>query len=247
MIGERPKLNIWDLARTSAKVAFPVLRGDIPSTALEVFLAVFDSSYAKRYEEYIEKNLKDAEERLTRLEMACIPSEGPVLSNTDCSALGILCEIAVEADRDFLVEDASEIIKRATWDGIDERTLLRAIRFLEEAGYVKGLYHANMAAEEIPRVRVLHDGFERYLRDGYAGYGDLYRMVVWFLLREMESKEAVRYGDVIANSNFPPVYIIHVLDDLNERGLVKAKIQDYPRDLSFVYGISETLRRTTTS
>ncbi len=29
--------------------------------------------------------------------------------------------------------------------------------------------------------------------------------------------------------------------------LVNAKIQDYPRDLSFVYGVSETLRRTAAS
>jgi len=118
---------------------------------------------------------------------------------------------------------------------------------LEEVDYLKGLYHANMAAGEIPRVRVLHDGFDRYLRDVYAGYEDLYKVVVWFLLLEMKTKEAVSYGDVIANSNFPPVYNIHVLDDLNERRLVKSMIQDYPRDLSFVYGVSETLRRTAAS
>ena len=247
MIGERPKRNIWDLARTGAKVAFPVFRGDIAASTLDLFLAVFELSYVKRYEEYIEKNLKNVEERLKRLEMACVASEGPALSDEDSCVLAILGEIVVAADRDFFVEDSAEVIKRAVHRGIDEKTLLRSVRFLEEAGYVKGLYHANMAAEEIPRVRVRHDGFDRYLRDNYVGYGDLYKTVVWFLLFEMETKESVRYSDIIANSNFPPVYIIHVLDDLNERGLVKAKIQDYPRDLSFVYGISETLRRTTTS
>lgn len=104
-----------------------------------------------------------------------------------------------------------------------------------------------MSAEEIPRVRVLHEGFDRYLRDTYAGYGDLYKMVVWFLVLELKDKESIRYSEVIANSNFPPVYVIHVLDDLSGRGLVKAKIHDYPRDMSLVYGVSETLRRAITS
>lgn len=186
-------------------------------------------------------------ERLGRLETSCLPSGRPTLSDTDSAVLAILCEIAMEADREFFVEDSSGIIKRTARDGIDEKTLLRAIKFLEEAGYVKGLYRANMAADEVPRVRVLHDGFDRYLRDNYVGYDDHYKVVVWFLMLEMETKEAVSYGDVIANSNFPPLYIIHVLDDLERKELVNAKIQDYPRDLSFVYGVSETLRRTAAS
>ncbi|MCL5883782.1 MAG: hypothetical protein M1377_00240 [Deltaproteobacteria bacterium] len=242
----KPRRNIWDLVRTTARVGFPLLRGDTPSSVLELFLAVFGSPYAKRYEEYIEGNLKDVNERLGRLEEILSDLESPALSEADSRVLAVLCEIAVEADRDFIVEDPAEFTTSAAREGIDANALLRAIRFLEEVGYVKGLYHVNMSAEEIPRVRLLHEGFDRYLRDTYAGYGDLYKMVVWFLVLELKDKESVRYSEVIANSSFPPVYVIHVLDDLSKKELVKTKIQDYPCDMSLVYGVSETLRRAIT-
>lgn len=246
MQGDRPKRAIWDLARAAVKVAAPLLPGEAAAAA-ELFLAVFPSPYAAKYGSFIEKNIEDFAERTRRLESACFPSESAVLSDEDKTVLAILCDIAVATDRDFFVEDPGEIAERARQAGLDQKKLLRSIRFLEEAGCVKGLYHANMSAEDVPRVRVLHAGFDRYLRETYLGYADLYKAVAWFVAFETESKESVRYGDVIANSNFPPVYVVHVLDDLAGRGLVKANIHPYPRGFSFVYGVSETLRRSVQS
>lgn len=246
MQGEKPRKAIWDIARTVVKISAPLLPGGAAAAA-ELFLAVFPSPYASKYGASIEKNFEKLAERTKRLESACFPSESAALSDEDKTVLVILCEIAVAADRDFFVEDPDEMAERVGQAGLDQKKLLRSIRFLEESGCVKGLYHVNMSAEDVPRVRVLHAGFDRYLRETYSGYADLYKAVAWFVAFETEAKESLRYGDVIANSNFPPVYVVHVLDDLAEKGLIKANIDLYPREFSLVYGVSETLRRIVAS
>jgi hypothetical protein len=82
------------------------------------------------------------------------------LSDTDSCVLAVLCKIAVRADRDFFVEDAADH-HACRAERLDANALLRAIRFLEEVRYVRGLFQANMPAREIPQVRVFREGFDR--------------------------------------------------------------------------------------
>ena len=142
-----------------------------------------------------------------------IVDEVPGLTEVDALIFVRACEIWLK-DSTRRIEVAG-LFKDMFALNIPESEFLESIEVMDKRGFLEG---TRVFGGVIPYFRVNHFGFEEYLRRVFLGYDSIFDEVCLAILNE-HLKDNMQLAERL---NRPVSIINHIMDDLENRGFVRA-------------------------
>jgi hypothetical protein len=109
----------------------------------------------------------------------------------------------------------AELLDKVTDLQIPQVEFLESVEILARKGYIEA---TRVMGGAIPFFRITHFGFDQYLRRVVSGYDAIYDQVCLAILNENLAQNV----QITQRLNQPISIIDHVMEDLNNRGLVRA-------------------------
>lgn len=117
---------------------------------------------------------------------------------------------------------------------IPEVEFFESVQILDRKSYIEA---AKVMGGAIPFFQVTHFGFDQYLRRVFSAYDAIYDQVCLAILNEKLTRDM----QIAERLNQPLSIIDHVMEDLNNRGLVRAV--KYLRGEQEIFSVSPELQR----
>lgn len=156
----------------------------------------------------------------------------PGLSEVDAHIFIRACEQRIK--NEYPVIKVADLFNYMADLQIPQQDFLESIDILDRKGYIEG---TKVIGGAIPFFQISHYGFDEYLRRVFSGYESIHSNVCLAILNENQTQNV----QIAQRLNLPLPIVDHVMEDLKNRGLVRA--EKFLGGGQTIFSISPELKR----